>query len=197
MSNKSEVIVIGGGAIGLSLAYNLLKNKINTTVLEGTYLNGGATGRNTGIIKPCPQQAIESGDQNLIVLAKKSLSIHQKLSTETGINIFYGKSGCLKIAKNEDEMKFLEKSNQFREFIKEDFLNPQEITKKWGYLNVKNIFGGSFSSDTASVHPFSLLWAFFESIKRLGGSVIKQNRVNKLIKNNNIYEVIAENGTYL
>lgn len=193
MSNKSDVIIIGGGAVGLSLAYNLLRQKINTVVLEGTYLNGGATGRNTGIIRPYPQQAIDSGDQNLIELAKKGLSIHQKLSTETGINIFYRKSGCLKIAKNDEEMKLLERSRQYSEFA---IMTPQEISKKWHYLQVKDVMGGSYSPNTASVHPFSLTWAFIESIKQLGGSVIKQNRVNGITRKDGVYEVTAEKGTY-
>ena len=197
MPKKSEVIIIGGGAVGLSLAYYLLKKIISTIVVEGTYLNGGATGRNTGIIKPYPQKAIDSGDQDLLELANKSLSIHQKLSTETGINTFYRKSGCLRIAKNEDEMKSLERSNQFRELIKEDVMTPQEISKKWDYLSVDNILGGAYSSSTAMVHPFSLTWAFFESIKQLGGSVVKQNRVKEITRKSNTYEITSENDTYL
>ena len=43
---KVETLIIGGGAMGLSVAYNLIKRGKEAYVLEGDYFNAGATGRN-------------------------------------------------------------------------------------------------------------------------------------------------------
>jgi glycine/D-amino acid oxidase-like deaminating enzyme len=45
-----EFIVVGGGVVGLSIAYNLMKKKKDVRVIEKSYLNAGSTGRNIGVV---------------------------------------------------------------------------------------------------------------------------------------------------
>jgi sarcosine oxidase subunit beta len=44
MKNKAEVVIIGGGINGCSLAYNLALKKVDVVVVEKKYLSSGATG---------------------------------------------------------------------------------------------------------------------------------------------------------
>jgi sarcosine oxidase subunit beta len=44
MKNKAEVVIIGGGVNGCSLAYRLAKRGIDVVVIEKNYLSSGATG---------------------------------------------------------------------------------------------------------------------------------------------------------
>src|SRR5258706_15236203 len=50
MRDRAEVVIVGAGIMGLSIAYNLAKNHglTNVVVLDRTYLCGGASGRNGG-----------------------------------------------------------------------------------------------------------------------------------------------------
>jgi len=45
MKRSAEIVIIGGGVIGCSIAYNLAKEKVNVVVLERNYLASGASGR--------------------------------------------------------------------------------------------------------------------------------------------------------
>ena len=50
MRDKAEVVIVGAGIMGLSIAYNLAKvhGVTDVTVLDRSYLCGGASGRNGG-----------------------------------------------------------------------------------------------------------------------------------------------------
>ena len=52
MSTSTDVIIIGGGVLGVSLAYHLSKRKINCVVLEMEQILGSqASGKNAGMIR--------------------------------------------------------------------------------------------------------------------------------------------------
>ena len=55
MVDKSEiydVIIIGGGVIGISIAYKLSKSNIRCAIIEKNYLGNGATQAAAGVISP-------------------------------------------------------------------------------------------------------------------------------------------------
>jgi glycine/D-amino acid oxidase-like deaminating enzyme len=88
LNKKVETLVIGGGAMGLSIAYNLIKKGKNVHVLEGDYLNAGSTGRNVGVLKARNPYALGNGNEELVKLSQEGLKLHTRLSSETGINTF-------------------------------------------------------------------------------------------------------------
>ena len=198
MSKKIKTIVIGGGAMGLSVAYNILKRGKEAHVLEGSYMNAGSTGRNMGVLKTRIPHAMGNGNEDLVRLARLGLKLHSRLSSETGINTFYKKSGCLTVAKTEEELKQLhEFNNHFLELgLKDEYLSPEQISMKWPYIDARSIFGGFYASDEANAHPFGVVWAYLESVKRLKGKVEKLNPVKTITKITNGYKIEAKNGEY-
>jgi len=198
MSTKVDTVVIGGGAMGLSVGYNLLKKGLKTIVLEGDYLNAGSTGRNMGVLKERIPHAMGEGNEDLVRIAQKGLELHGKLSSETGINTFYRKSGCLAIAKDEEELKQLKEyqSHFHRLGLKDDMLSPEEIEGKWPYIDTSDLLGGFYSPTEAMAHPFGVVWAYVESIKKLRGRVEKQNKVKTIRRFYGGYRIEAEKGEY-
>ena len=51
MSNTAEVIIIGGGVQGASLAFHLAQRGVQVAVLEKTFVGAGATGRSSGLVR--------------------------------------------------------------------------------------------------------------------------------------------------
>ena len=48
----TEILIIGGGIIGLATAYNMAKlGQKNITIVEKNYINSGASGRNGGGVR--------------------------------------------------------------------------------------------------------------------------------------------------
>lgn len=193
-----NTIVVGGGAIGLSVAYNLRKQAKTVLVLEGDYLNAGSTGRNLGVLKKRIPYAIGNGNENLVKLAIEGLKLNSGLSSETGINIFYKKSGCLSMAKNEADYKQLkEYHDHFNKLGLEDIeLTPEDIHNKWNYIDPDSLIAGFYSSSEANAHPFGIVWAYVDSLQRMKAKVEKQNKVSKIVKTSNGFKVTAQNGEY-
>ena len=196
--HKYETLVVGGGAMGLSVAYNLMRRGREAHVLEGNYLNAGSTGRNVGVLKARNPYAIGNGNEDLVKLAKEGLKLHGNFSSETGINTFYKKSGCLIVAKDEEDMKELEAyHDHFTKLGLTDLeLTPEDIHRRWNYIDPDSIIAGFYAPDEANAHPFGVVWAYVENIKKMGGVVEKQNKVKTIDKTSDGYKVIAERGEY-
>ena len=193
-----NTVVVGGGAIGLSVAYNLRKQGKSVLLLEGDYWNAGSTGRNLGVLKKRIPYAFGNGNEDLVKLAIEGLKLNAGLSSETGINIFHKTSGCLVLAKDEADYKELKEYHEhFSKLGLDDReLTPAEIHSKWNYIDPKSIIAGFYSPSEANAHPFGIVWAYVDSLQRMKAIVEKQNKVSKIEKTSNGYKVTAQNGEY-
>src|SRR3954471_14803308 len=106
MRDKAEVVVIGAGIMGLSIAYNLARHHgiKDVVVVDRTYLCGGASGRNGGGVR-----AQFSSEEN-IRLMRESIQICRDFARELRINIWFRQGGYLFLVRNEQGRRMLEKS---------------------------------------------------------------------------------------
>lgn len=90
---EADVVIVGGGIMGLSLAYHLAKlGEKKIVVLEQSYLCSGASGRNGGGVR-----AQWSSELN-IRLMRESIRLCESFATEMGINVWFRQGGYLFLA---------------------------------------------------------------------------------------------------
>ena len=105
MKTQTDIVIVGGGVIGLSVAYNLAVRGVHdVVVLEGGYLAGGASGRNGGGIRQ------QWSTRDNIQLMAESLAICKRFAKELGVNIWLRQGGYLFLAKSEAETERLERN---------------------------------------------------------------------------------------
>jgi sarcosine oxidase subunit beta len=93
---RYDVVIIGGGVHGLSIAYELAKRGVrDVAVLERSYIGSGASGRNTAIIRSNYRtvQGVDFYDE--------SVHIYEGLSGELGFNVLFSQRGHLTFAHTE------------------------------------------------------------------------------------------------
>ena len=115
----SEYMIVGGGSVGLSIAYNLMKKKKDVHLLEKSYLNAGSTGRNIGIVRERIPHKDPDMQKHLSKIATMGAKMHAGLPAKTGINTFYRQSGRLSLAlKDSEEVEMDQQTKIYREMGK-------------------------------------------------------------------------------
>lgn len=98
---KTDIVIIGGGIVGITTAYYLVKSGINCLVIEKDALGSHASGFAYGSIGASKLQGLN------YPLALKGCSLHNELNEfltrETNIDIQYRVKSSIKLAFNEEE----------------------------------------------------------------------------------------------
>src|SRR5205807_1273019 len=91
-----DVVIIGAGVHGLAIAYYLGKRGItNVAVLDKGYLGGGASGRNTAIIRS--NYRTPEG----VAFYDESVKLYENLALELDYNVMFSQQGHLTVAHTE------------------------------------------------------------------------------------------------
>lgn len=98
--SKYDIIVIGGGILGISHAYHCLKAGLKVALIERNKFPQDASVRNFGQIVPSGM------DEKWQLLGRESLSIYKEIQVETDISV--QQEGSIYIASNEEEMTLIE-----------------------------------------------------------------------------------------
>src|SRR5258708_2603622 len=94
MRDRADVVVIGAGIMGLSIAYHLAERGVtDVTVLDQSYLCGGASGRNGGGVR-----AQWSSEVN-VRLMQDSIRMCREFASKMKINVWFRQGGYLFLAR--------------------------------------------------------------------------------------------------
>ncbi|UCE54845.1 MAG: GcvT family protein [Desulfobacterales bacterium] len=102
ISDHVQVVIIGGGIVGCSVAYHLTKlGWADVLVLERKELGSGTTWAAAGLLAQLRQ------NQEMTNLAKYTLDLYEGLETETGVATGFRKNGAVAVCQTEDRRKEL------------------------------------------------------------------------------------------
>ena len=96
---SADIVIIGGGIIGVSTAWFLAKRGINVVLCEKGHIAGEQSGRNWGWIR---QQGRDSREMPMIV---ESLGIWRDLEKEIGEDLGFVETGCLFAARTDKQLE--------------------------------------------------------------------------------------------
>ena len=122
-----DVVIIGGGVNGLSLAHNLAAHHgiTDVAVLESNYIGSGGSGRNTQVVRA------NYNTPETVPLYKASLEIWRTLSAELDFNLLFSTQGELDLCHTHDSLEVeRDKSLLNRAYgVQTDVLMPDEIAR--------------------------------------------------------------------
>jgi len=165
MEKTADVVIIGGGVVGLSIAYYLALKRAGRIVLfEKGQLGEGSTSRCAGGIR------VQFSTEINIRFSLESLKTFEQFEEEFGVNPEFKRIGYLFLATTEWEIGvFKENMKLQKKFdIPVEFLNPNEIRSRWTYLRMDDILGGTFCFWDGYAGPNEILTGFASGAKRVG-----------------------------
>jgi sarcosine oxidase subunit beta len=166
-----DVVIVGGGVNGLSLAYHLAARHgiRDVAVLERSYLGAGASGRNTQVLRA------NYNTPETVPLYRESLARYRRLSRELDFNVLFTNQGELDLCHTEDSLQVeREKAALNRELgVDTRILTRDEILDVCPLVDLDA--GGDLPVLGASYHPpgsfarhDAVVWGYAQAASRLG-----------------------------
>lgn len=179
MKTNYEVIIIGGGIVGCSIAFELSQRGMtDVLVIEKGYLTSGATGRCGAGIRQ------QWGSELNARIAMESTHIFEHLEEYTGYNHSCGlhQGGYLLVAYTEKEWaQFQENLKvQHRLGIEARAVDLKEAKEIVPYLNTEGMFGATFCQKDGHADPFHCTQAYATGAKRNGVEFLTYTEVTGL-----------------
>jgi sarcosine oxidase subunit beta len=165
LRREAAVAIVGGGIMGLALAYQLAcRGLTDVVVLEGHHLAWGASGRNGGGIR---QQW--STEMN-IRLMQESVAICARFAQELGTNVWMRQGGYLFLARRERELARMEAAIalQNRCDVPTRLLSMDEAARLVPELDRDRFAGACYNPTDAIVFPWPFLWGYARAAARAG-----------------------------
>jgi sarcosine oxidase subunit beta len=168
LRDEADVVVIGAGIMGLSIAYHLAK--LGTTkvlVVDKGYLCGGASGRNGGGVRA--QWSTEAN----VRLMQESIRMCRDFANEMKINVWLRQGGYLFLVRSEEKRRALEASCSVQNAcgLPTRMLSPTEARAIVPELDVTDVVAASYNPDDGVVFPWPFVWGFATAAEKRGVEV--------------------------
>ncbi|MBV9690407.1 MAG: glycine oxidase ThiO [Ktedonobacteraceae bacterium] len=101
MAQAIDVVILGGGVVGCSVAYQLRRRGVTVMVLEPGAIGAQASSAATGLLSP--YKLLGKPDDPYLALQRASLALFPGLAVEleelTGLSVDYHQTGCIRLAR--------------------------------------------------------------------------------------------------
>jgi sarcosine oxidase subunit beta len=165
-----DVVIIGAGVHGLAIAYYLGKRGItNVAVLDKGYLGGGASGRNTAIIRSnyrTPQG---------VAFYDESVKLYEQLAGELDYNVMFSQQGHLTVAHTDRGVTGLRERAETNRLLGVDsrIVSRAEIARLVPGLDVSDqahqpILAGLYHPPGGIIRHDAVVWGYARGVDRQG-----------------------------
>jgi len=188
--NNAEIVIIGGGVVGASVAYHLTERGMHDVVIleRENMLGLGSTGKATGGVRAQFETDIN------IMLSLYSLDFFENWE----FNCEYEPRGYLFLATEERHVEYLKQSGERQQVLGYggvEMLDAETIGKMIPGLNCDDVLGGSFGPRDGFINPLAVLEGFAATASLQGTRVLTGVTVRSIeVDGGNVKGVRTSNG---
>ncbi|MEM7243219.1 MAG: FAD-dependent oxidoreductase [Pseudomonadota bacterium] len=171
LPQKARVVIIGGGVIGCSVAYHLVKKGwTDVVLLERKQLTSGTTWHAAGLIAQLRATA------NMTKLAKYSQELYGNLEAETGVATGFKRVGSITVALTEERKEEIyRQAAMARAFgVEVEEISPEEVKQRYAHLNIDDVTAGVWLPLDGQGDPANIALALAKGARN-GGALVKEN----------------------
>ena len=184
MAQTTDVVIVGGGVIGCSIAWHLAEEGSKVTLLEQGQIGDAASSAAAGLLAPLAETSAPNPFLNLTLAG---FSMFERLAEElrdaSGVDIGYNPTGILRLAPDEDEASVLRRRQDWQAELgfHLHWLEPAAVWELEPAVS-REIVGGLHSAEEASVDAPRLVQAYARAAARAGATLRQGVAVEGLIR---------------
>jgi sarcosine dehydrogenase len=189
---RARIVVIGGGIIGCSTAYHLVRLGWREVVLlERNKLTSGSTWHAAGLVGQLRTSA------NITQLLKYSVELYDRLEAETGQATGWKRNGGLRLACNAERMTEIKRqATTAHSFgLEMNLLSPKEALALWPIMDISDVVGAAFLPTDGQANPADIAQALAKGARAGGGEIIEDCPVDAIgVKDGRVASVTTRQG---
>lgn len=189
---ESEVVVIGGGIIGASIAYYLSKGGKQVALVEREDIAAGTSSACDGAV------LLQSKHPGVhLELAMESARLYSTLSEELGCDVHYRQHGGTVVIRTREEWQAMQDwvAKQRRTGLQVELLGKKETLELHPMLS-EDVLGCAYSPLDGDVYPMAVALAYASAARRLGAHILTRTRVTGiLLEGGRVTGVVTDRGT--
>jgi sarcosine oxidase subunit beta len=175
-----DVVVIGGGCVGASVAYHLAEaGCADVLLLEADVLAGGSTSKAAGGIR------MQHADELNTRLARRSLAEFEQFEHLTGTDIGFKQVGYLFLLDSPDDLELFRRASAMQRSLG---IPVQELTVEQAIDRVPQIapdglLGATFCPLDGYATPEAVVQGYATAARRRGVTIAQRRRVTRIVVN--------------
>jgi glycine cleavage system T protein len=191
--SSAQVVIIGGGVGGCSIAYHLTKmGWKDVIILERHELTAGSTWHSAGLVGQL------RSDANLTRMMNYSTDLYRQLKDETGIDTGWREVGGMRLASSpermEDNKRLVGMARSFG--MPMELISPKEALDMFPIMNIEGVLGAAYTPNDGMIDPTGLTNALAAGAKNRGARIFIETNVEEIrLKNGRVHEVVTNRGT--
>ena len=178
LPDRCEVVVIGGGVIGVSVAYHLAEAGIQDVVLvERKELTSGTTWHAAGLVGQLRSSI------NMTKLARYTSELYRGLESETGQATGYRQCGSMSIAATAERFEELKRSASMAKVfgLEVNVLSVAEIAERYPLIQTDDLFGGIHIPSDGYANAVDITQALAKGAKSRGVRIATHTKVEEIL----------------
>jgi glycine cleavage system aminomethyltransferase T/glycine/D-amino acid oxidase-like deaminating enzyme len=189
---RSEIVIIGGGVVGASIAYHLAqRGRTDVTLVERKSLTHGSTWHAAGLVGQLRSSS------SLTQLMQTSVATYQMLEESTGYATGWRGVGGLRVASSPERWEELQRVyTQGKSYgFDLQLVSPREAQELFPLLDLDGIHGATWTPTDGYVDPNQLTHSFVTGARAAGVRIVQNCRVEGLERRGRrITAVLTEEG---
>ncbi len=174
----AQIVIIGGGIAGCSIAYHLAKRGVNEVVLlERKQLTCGTTWHAAGLVSmlwPTPY---------LTNLAKYTHELYASLEEETGQATGYRRIGSLSVARTPERLEELRRTSSMASVfgVESEMIDNERLAGFYPGIDTDGILGTLYIEKDGQTNPIDTTVALSKGARKYGARVIENVKVEEIL----------------
>jgi len=182
LPDRCEVVIVGGGVIGCSVAYHLTQLGITDVVLlERKELTCGTTWHAAGLVGQLRTSI------NMTKLARYTSELYKTLEAETGQATGYRQCGSISIASTEERLEELKRSASMAKVfgLEVNVLGVDDIAEKYPLITTGDLYGGIHIPSDGYANAVDITQALAKGARSRGARIFTDTRVDEVLRSGN------------